>query len=780
MSPVRSASTLCALLLLPPLAAQDGFNGRTAGQWLEQMRHGESAHDRDYAQWALGEMTERAHRVVIEALDDPDLDVRVRALRLVIQFGPSIARAADRVRTLAGDADPRVQPFAAAALLRLTTTKAGVAMLGERLRAHDRPVCIAAAMALRDLGADAASAVPALAAALAEHGEFYESVAVTKLEHAETLSEGVHLEIVRTLGALGDAAAPAVPALEQALAHPSPFVRNAAIDALGGIGAAAAPAVPALIAQLDSPEWGDRRDVVHALSRIAAAAPHTQRVVVEALIGRLADDSVFVRGAACIGLARIGSGAKAATPALMELLASANERDGHASKEAIEALQAIGPGARDAVPMLEQLIAGNPQFGPAAARAVATIAPEEGKKIPAVAEIVEQDEAAKLPEAQRRELGLRNDLDALAGKDDNAKMHAVLHIGETFAREAAPTLVKMLDETHEPKLRTALVGVLGDLGARAAAAKIRPLLDDPAVAEVAMFTLARFVDAPSLPRLLKTLADPAAPERTMLGMVLGSNGVEAAAPHLLEMIGGDGAQHDDNLLVLYGALMLRDPRFTVVLRKHYDALAARKDLDAEAKLAKGGELLLRLAQLDPRSQRDLLAAHLDDEGPADRRVALAEGLARVQEPRAFAVLLAAGKLAPLNWYLAPELLAKLDGLWLEADEWEHVPRRTVAKTIAERLGVAVEFAPAVTPAQQRDAFDLGEAYEFLPRGLRLRALLWLEYLAERPFLAADAKLAWLATDGRVRIVPAAEAQAFWQAEAARRSKAAADRGAGGR
>ena len=506
--------------------------------------------------------------------------------------------------------------------------------------------------------------------------------------------------------------------------------------------------------------------------------PGTQDDVVRALIGRLADDVGYGRGASCNTLKILGAESAAATPALVEFLRSADRRNQGARENAIEALGAIGPAAKEAAPLLEEMAAKDDSLADDAVRALANVAPETGKRLPAVAARLAEVETSRLPYEAQRDRRIQADLAVLSGTDERAKAAAVIALGGWFARSAEGPLVSMLDQDPAPRLCNAIIGVLGDLGARSAAAKIRPLLDEPATRDIAAFTLARFGDAVSMPRLLKSFAED--PEgQAALAIVFGANGVREAAPVFARSVPPVGAAaRDQSYYLRLGRIFLRDPSCAAAVRTQLDALAQVKDMSVDDRLARQAELLTELATEDPAGHRDVLLAHLADPEQAELARELASGLARVQEPRAFPILLAAEDYAALGWYLSPALLQQLDGMWLEAAEWEHVPMSQVVKTIATRLPVEVAWSPAVTEAHQREAFDWGEAYDFVPRGLRMRALQWLDSLSTFRLHEADGALAWLPIDGRVRIVLASEAAAFWREEAERRAKQAAKQPAG--
>jgi lysophospholipase L1-like esterase len=131
------------------------------------------------------------------------------------------------------------------------------------------------------------------------------------LEALRDPAEARRAAAARALATLGEAAAPAVPALTAALDDPSHVVRAAAAWALGDVGAAAAPAAPALLRLL----W---------------------------------DDDPFVRAGAAFGLGGIDEAARPAAPALIERLGDPDERVLWVSADALGriGLEALGSMAR--------------------------------------------------------------------------------------------------------------------------------------------------------------------------------------------------------------------------------------------------------------------------------------------------------------------------------------------------------------------------------------------------------------------------------------------------
>jgi lysophospholipase L1-like esterase len=204
-------------------------------------------------------------------------------------------------------------------------------------------------VAARELGAsDDRAALPALFAALADPSEAVRWAAALALhrlgpgpEDVARLEAALHSEdpYVRSfaaysLGSLGPAAAPALPALVEAYRREEREGRGAAVGALGVLGPVAAAALPDLVAGLKNPVNHRRWSAARAIGRLGAAATPA----VPALVGALEDASPHVRRHVAQALGRLGVEAFAAVPALQ---AAARDEDAAVRREAQTALRRI-------------------------------------------------------------------------------------------------------------------------------------------------------------------------------------------------------------------------------------------------------------------------------------------------------------------------------------------------------------------------------------------------------------------------------------------------------
>jgi HEAT repeat protein len=215
---------------------------------------------RDTALLALGRIGPEPEVIatLIESLDDVAEPPRRTARQVLGGFGTHALR--ELIRALSASSTAK-RTGAALALSRLgpKASPAVNALTQLFAKSQPPPVRDAAAYALGEIGAAARPAVPALIAALMQNDRVARAAAIPALgrighaEAVEPLAEllecdetPVRVLSAEALGRFGPAAAPAVPALTDALTDASPAVRRWAAEALGRIGPKATSALDAL------------------------------------------------------------------------------------------------------------------------------------------------------------------------------------------------------------------------------------------------------------------------------------------------------------------------------------------------------------------------------------------------------------------------------------------------------------------------------------------------------------------------------------------------------
>jgi HEAT repeat protein len=153
----------------------------------------------------------------------------------------------------------------------------------------------------------------------------------------------VRLTALEILEALGPDAAPAAPAVINALSDPSRFVRWAAARALARIGPAEPQlAVPALTELLRDPDGDLRLAAVQTLARYGPAA----RPALLPLTAALVSESPAMRVAALRALDTLGNDAEPALAAIRDAL---DDHNALVRQSAARLLGKFGPSARDAL-----------------------------------------------------------------------------------------------------------------------------------------------------------------------------------------------------------------------------------------------------------------------------------------------------------------------------------------------------------------------------------------------------------------------------------------------
>ncbi len=197
-----------------------------------------------------------------------------------------------------------------------------------QLQSGPREARLAATLALGAIGADAAEAVPALAALLRDGDEEERAAAAL------------------TLLKMSPASAPAVPALAAALTDDGLGVRMNAATALARLGSAARAAIPALaVAIRDEANQTNlgrfhvtiQEQAAIALGRASAGSAEGVRPLTDILEGEHTEE---LRAAAARGLGEIGEQARVAIPLLTPLLAEPNPLLRESAENALRSLGA--------------------------------------------------------------------------------------------------------------------------------------------------------------------------------------------------------------------------------------------------------------------------------------------------------------------------------------------------------------------------------------------------------------------------------------------------------
>jgi HEAT repeat protein len=185
-----------------------------------------------------------------------------------------------------------------------------------------------------------------------------------------------------------------MPALLEALEDPQ--TRSQVAGSLGALGSAGKPAVPALLKLFNDPHSTGRNSALRSLVEIDPEGENT----IVALIAGLADKDSNVSEAALDG---VGPKTKAAVPALVEVL-----KDEKATQSrqflAASALESIGPEAKAAVPTLVEVLKNEKATQSqlvSAINVLRSIGPEAKAAVPALLETLKRKDAFVRRTAER-------------------------------------------------------------------------------------------------------------------------------------------------------------------------------------------------------------------------------------------------------------------------------------------------------------------------------------------------------------------------------------------
>lgn len=458
---------------------------------------------------ALGVEAAPAVPILIEAARDQNSETREYAIQALGLIGPGVEGVLPALRSAMKDPEDRVRSRASDALGRIDGPE--IPNLIEALRSPDFSVRKTAVDALGAVGPDAAPAVPALIARLAD-------------EH-----EGV---LNRALQALPRIGAAAVPALVDALENGDPRIRLGAAEVLGRIGPSAAAAADRLEkSRADDPDAQVRRYAALALSALRPGEAEGIAALAEALRDEHVDTDQRVHSAATEIANALGrSKKKEAIVALIEV----SERLGRGDKKGDSPFAgdmsenslgrafvegALEKGGPEALPTLLEALDRQETQG-----SVMRVFPKIGAPaVPALNEMLRSDNATRRAGAAGAlwNMAIHYEsrqhviptvpalIGALKDQDPRVRSNAALTLGH-LAPDARKATVLLIQQLSDPDSRAAnsATSALREMKAESEAGvpALIPLLDSPdrEIRRRAKEVLAS-IGAPAVPALLKLL-----------------------------------------------------------------------------------------------------------------------------------------------------------------------------------------------------------------------------------------------------------------------------------
>ncbi len=690
-----------ALLAVPALA--QSFNGRSATEWVDALADDDPT-TRDYAVWALVTMGDRAVRATTRALGDERPRVRQHAAQALGRIGAPAASATARLVALQQDAAPDVRRAAEVAAMRVQVDAARLPHLIAALQGGDWELQLAAAEVVAALGPAGKSAAGPLVDLLRRDDPALDRTVVQRLPRAPTLHWNVREAVARALGAIGPVeGVPIVPALRDAMWNREWAAREGAVRALASFPADEESVTRALAMLVGDEAWSCRRAAAEAVAALVPSdSPWLGRAVPVAILA-LRDDDGGVRRLAAEFLGGLGAAAADAVPAFASMLGSrrANDRD-----YAIKALGRLGPvavAARQAlIDCYEAVPTDEPWRQQEVLEALAAVAPDARRELPALATLLDERERPAAPADVQRQQAIA---EALAGLQDGSidqRRRALGQVAELRAVEAIPHLLPWLDEGSDPARgvgeRAAAAQILMLLDAASAVPAFRTLLGDGdrALRAVAARALAMFDDAESRPRVAAVLAEEIAVANKDQLVYLGLTGVADLAPALEDIV-RDPEQPPRRrwgAIAALGSLEAKQAAATIAAM--LERVGADESMPARERdelLAIGLQVLARLDAVPHRQAFERFAA--SDETQV--REAALLGLARLGDAAALAEVRSKSPWVVLDLDVPAELRPRLLGTRLRLSEVRGNTLRDVLARLEQALGMPIELGGAADP-----------------------------------------------------------------------------------
>jgi HEAT repeat protein len=307
----------------------------------------------------MGSGAKAAAPEIIKALQDKDEDVRLEAVLALGEMGSAAKSAIPALlAVLKSDELRLLEPAVSVTLGNIGSS--AVSALKKALADKDVRLRRTGAFALGLIGPKAKSATAELSAALADREPDVRALAARALGRVGSAAQSA---LPKLEAALKDKEVPVrvnaalalwqaggrtdgLPVLKEALADKRPHIREQACAALGALGEKAAPAAPALFLVLADKDARVRSACAEALGKLPPG-----KAVRDKLTAALADKDDLVR--LSVAGALWGQSGGAERGKLVELAAGALEsKSAPVRKRAAEVLGRFGPAAKEAVPAL--------------------------------------------------------------------------------------------------------------------------------------------------------------------------------------------------------------------------------------------------------------------------------------------------------------------------------------------------------------------------------------------------------------------------------------------